>query len=90
MILRGPYFPAHDENRMASEGDVEAARNRFFKERPSNLEFLLSTRYSWMNDYTADKDRVVEMGAGAGFSKEFITSKNLVLTDFNSSNDCNK
>ena len=81
-LLRGPFFPSHAENRMKHEGDVVRARERFFRDRPRNLEFLLRKRYAWMNDYIADDARVVEFGAGAGFSKEFINAADFILTDF--------
>jgi SAM-dependent methyltransferase len=67
---------------MQHEGDVVRARERFFRERPRNLEFLLRKRYGWMNDYIADGARVVEFGAGAGFSREFIHATDFILTDF--------
>ena len=81
MILKSTYFPMHQENRMANEGDVEMARERFFRERPTALSFLLHQRYSWMKKYLVGRETVVEFGAGAGFSKEFLDCPNLLLTD---------
>ena len=81
-LLRGPFFPSHAENRMKHEGDVVRARERFFRDRPRNLEFLLRKRYAWMNDYISDSARVVEFGAGAGFAKEFVHATDFILTDF--------
>jgi len=72
---------------MKNEGDVKTARERFLNERPTNLNFLLSSRYSWMNEFTNNKKKVIEIGSGAGFSKEFIRNKNLELTDYNSPYD---
>lgn len=80
-LLPRVYFPSHNENRMVSEGDVTAARARFLTERPTNLSFLLKQRYSWMNMYLHGKERVVELGSGAGFAKEFISNPSLKLTD---------
>ena len=80
------YIPQHSENRMQLEGDLKTARRRFFHERPSNLIFLLRQRYEWMNDYLSQKENVYELGAGAGFSKEFIENKKLVLTDISGEN----
>jgi len=82
MILAKTYFPAHMENRMKNEGDLESAREFFLKHRPTNLNFLLTERYGWMNPYLEGKEKLIEVGAGAGFSKEFITNKNLKITDF--------
>lgn len=86
-MLKNSYFPIHSENRMKNEGNIELARQSFFDKRPSNLNFLLSSRYKWMNKFVADKCTVIEIGSGAGFSKEFITNKNLILTDYNSQHD---
>jgi len=83
MLLKSTYFPKHYENFMKNEGDIDAAREYFLKNRPSNLEFLLQKRYSWMNNYINEDSKVVELGSGAGFAKEFIKSDNLLLTDIN-------
>ena len=69
---------------MQHEGDVALARERFLRTKPSNLTYLLETRYLWMNAFCEGKEQVIEIGAGAGFSKEFITNSSLVLTDFDS------
>ena len=82
-MLRGTYFPKHEDNRMKSEGDLSRARKVFFETKPTNLHFLLSKRYSWMNAYLEPQQKVIELGSGAGFSQEFITKAPLILTDFN-------
>lgn len=80
-MLKKTYFPKHSENKMSDEGNVEKAR-QFYKEfKPTNLEFLLRSRYEWMNDYLDSKTEVYELGAGAGFSREFIKHPSLKLTD---------
>lgn len=81
MILPITYFPRHEENRMNSEGNVELARKRFFEEKPNNLWFLLSERFSWMNRFLSGLDSIVELGSGAGFSKTFITNNNFKTSD---------
>ena len=80
-MLKKTYFPDHADNYMSGEGDVEAARKIFFETKPNNLTYLLKKRYEWMNDYISDKDIVIELGSGAGFSREFIKQGNLTLTD---------
>ena len=80
-LLNGPYFPAHDENRMASEGDTAAARRRFLKDRFRNLDALLSQRFSWMNEHIKPGDKVVEFGCGAGFLPLYVTTGDITLTD---------
>src|SRR3990172_5326911 len=80
-MLRGTYFPRHEENRMTHEGNLEAARERFLRERPVGLTYLLQQRYSWMNEYLIGRKAVVELGAGAGFSKEFLECPTMILSD---------
>ncbi len=75
------YHPSHEENRMSDEGDVDRVRERFLSRRPSNLNFLLQSRYQWMNAYLHGAESVFELGAGAGFSKVFVQNPNLKLTD---------
>jgi SAM-dependent methyltransferase len=79
-ILGRPFFPSHGENRMANEGDVRAARESFYASRFQNLDFLLRSRYAWMNCYIRPGMNVIEIGCGAGFSPLYIREK-VVLTD---------
>ena len=81
-MLKKTYFPEHSENRMEDEGNLEKARHNFYKKKPTNLIFLLEKRFSWMNKFLEKKEFIYEIGCGAGFSKDFIKNKNLVLTDF--------
>ena len=82
-MLNKTYFPKHSENRMEDEGNLEKARFRFYDEKPTNLIFLLEKRFSWMNKFLHKKEKIYEIGCGAGFSRDFIKNKNLLLTDFN-------
>jgi SAM-dependent methyltransferase len=79
-FLSHTYFPAHSDNRMRDEGNVEKAREIFIGRRFANLDFLLRERYIWMNDYMKFDDMVVEIGCGAGFSSLYIKNK-ILLTD---------
>ena len=79
-ILGGESFFSHDLNRMSQEGDVVLARKNFIKKRFKNLDFLLKHRFEWMNKYLEDKKDIIEIGAGAGFSKFYI-NKEYTLTD---------
>lgn len=81
LLLSNTFFPSHEENRMANEGNLAGARDYYFSRRPNNLHFLLQQRFAWMNEYTQGKEQVYELGCGAGFSKVFITNPNLKLTD---------
>lgn len=80
LLLSKPYNPRHEENRMSSEGSTEYARKNFKKTRFRNLDHLLKSRYSWMNDFIRPGALVVEIGAGAGFSPLYLKERPL-LTD---------
>ncbi len=71
-LLPKTYFPSHMENRMGCEGDLWRAREKFLYAKHNNLSFLLKNRYTWMNNFIRHDDIVVEIGAGAGFSRKFI------------------
>lgn len=80
--MKKTYFPKHGENRMRHEGDVTAARAYFLKGKNRLLYHLVRERYSWMNHYIMPDDNVVlELGCGAGLSREFINHRNLILSD---------
>ena len=80
--MKTKYFPTHSQNRMKSEGNVKAARESFLHTKNKILYQLIKQRFSWMNDYIPENaENVIELGTGAGLSKQFITSKKLLLTD---------
>jgi len=81
LMLPGPFVPLHQQNLMLHEGDVELARQTFLERRPTNLEFLLSTRFSWMNDYLTNARDIVEVGSGHGLIREFLKNPALKLSD---------
>jgi SAM-dependent methyltransferase len=71
-ILGGEFFPDHDSNKMAHEGDVVGARARFLAAKPNNLRFLLEKRFDWMNAYIPPGTKALELGCGAGFVGLFV------------------
>lgn len=80
--MKNTYFPKHEKNRMRNEGDVVSAREYFLTGKNRILYHLLRQRFSWMNNYIRTTDQtVLELGCGAGLSKQFIKSKKLILTD---------
>lgn len=81
MLLRGPHSPGLNDSRMRAHGDLALHRARYFERRPSNLLFLVRSRYEWMNEYVDGLQRVVEIGAGPGFAAEIILNPNLELTE---------
>ena len=70
-----------EENRMRSIANTQIARDLYFSSKSSNLKFLLKERFDWMNKFIDEDDNGIEVGSGAGFSKEFIKNKNFKLTD---------
>ena len=71
-----------NQNRMKKVGDVQEAVNYFDSKKNKNLYFLIKNRYEWMNKFIKENDIGIEVGAGAGLSKKFITNKNLKISDF--------
>lgn len=67
---------------MRSEGDVIGARANYARRKSANLHLLLRSRFEWMNQYIAPDGWGVDIGCGAGLSKEFIRARRLLLTDF--------
>jgi hypothetical protein len=51
MIFGSKYVPTHKDNRMKNEGDVVSARAAFLNFRFPNLDYLLQSRYGWINAY---------------------------------------
>jgi SAM-dependent methyltransferase len=82
MILTKAYTPPAGAHRLTKANDVAHAREFYYQKQPTNLVFLLRERYEWMNDYIKTEDRGIEVGCGAGFSKDFIKNKHFLLTDF--------
>ena len=82
MMLTAPFMPPAAASRMQGTGDVAASRARFLEKRPGNLEYLLEKRYGWMNEFIGDDDVGIEIGCGAGLSKQYIRSHRLELTDY--------
>ncbi len=79
-LLPTTYFPSHSQNRMRSETDLEGARVEFFSRKNNNLKYLLKNRYEWMRQFIFPGDTVVEIGAGAGFSQQFVGG-GIIATD---------
>ena len=73
-------FPKQ-ENRMRTIANTKIAREIYNSSKSKNLKFLLNERFNWMNRYIKEGDVGIEVGSGAGFTKDFIKNKNLKLTD---------
>ena len=72
---------SREENKMNSVANTKKARELYYSAKSSNLKFLLEKRFSWMNKFIKDEHTGIEVGSGAGFTREFIKNKNLKLTD---------
>lgn len=82
LLLKKKFAPNHQQNKMMHEGDVVKAREYFFKRNNKNLLFLVQKRFEWMNKFI-DKEMIgIEVGAGSGFSKDYINNKNFKITDY--------
>ena len=68
-------------NKMKIIADVEKAIKEFKSKRNKNLDFLLNNRFSWMKKFIRPEDKGLEVGAGTGFSKNYIKNKNFVISD---------
>ena len=69
-------------NRMAHVGDLENSRKIFVQGDNLNLNWLLKSRFIWMNTFIRSQDTGVELGSGIAASKYFIKCKKLYTTDF--------
>lgn len=72
---------SRDANRMKTIADVKIARDIYNSTKSQNLKLLLKERFDWMNKYIGEKDVGIEVGSGAGFTKDFIKNENFKLTD---------
>ena len=70
-----------EENKMNSIANTKIARELYYSSKYPNVKFLLEKRFSWMNNFIKDDDFGIEVGSGAGFTKDFIKNKNFKLTD---------
>ncbi len=70
-----------EANRMKSIANTRVARELYYSSNSKNVKFLLDKRFSWMNKFINDEDYGIEVGSGAGFSKDFIKNKNFKITD---------
>lgn len=80
--VRPVYKPTADANRMKHAGDVARARTRFFERPTANLRVVVEGRYRWMEAFIPEGASGVELGAGAGLSREVIRRGKLLVTDY--------
>ena len=80
-LIKKIKFPKKDD-KMKNFGNINESLKYFREKKNKNLYFALKQRFDWMNKYIKEQDVGLEVGSGAGFSKEFILSKNLKISDF--------
>lgn len=61
--------------------DLNYFRRRALDESNTNIQFLLEMRYNWMRDYLSEGMKGVELGAGIGLSKNYLSEFDYELTD---------
>ena len=71
-----------EDNRMQSIADTKIARERYYSGKSNNVKYLLHKRFSWMNNFIKEDDRGIEVGSGAGFSKDFIKNKTDYINNY--------
>lgn len=70
---------------MRNVGNLLSARESWIKKENSNLDYLLSFRYSWMNEFIPENSRALEIGSGFGASEGYLRDDiQLKLSDNNS------
>ncbi len=75
-----------NENKMKSVADTSAAIKIFNDKKSKNLRFLLQNRFGWMNQFIDENDTGLEVGSGAGFTKNYIKNKNFKTSDLSNDN----
>jgi len=80
-ILKKIKFDEKD-NRMTKVRATEEVIKNYNKGKNKNLDYLLSKRFGWMNNFIQSSEVGLEVGAGPGLSKQFILNKNLKISDF--------
>ena len=60
---------------MKHEGNIPNAIGCFGSGINRNLYALVQNRFAWMNEFIVSTDVDLEVGCGAGFSKQFIKAK---------------
>jgi len=68
------------DKRSAAITDELAARQRILTP-PANLDFLLRRRTQFVRDFLPAGQRALEIGAGVGFTRQYLPGIDLVTTD---------
>ena len=85
-MLCSRFSPQNGSSRMSHAGDIQNSREDYLKGKNRNLNWLLRSRFVWMNNYIEFKQIGLELGSGIAASKEFIKCGNFSVSDFSNSN----
>ena len=81
MVL-SKFSPKNGSSRMNHAGDIQNSRESYIRKLNRNLNWLLRSRFIWMNNYIDFKDIGLELGSGIAASKEFIKCEKFLVSDF--------
>ena len=70
---------------MNHAGDITNSREVYLKRKNRNLNWLLESRFLWMNNYIDFDHLGLELGSGIAASKDFIKCSNFLSSDYSDS-----
>jgi hypothetical protein len=85
-MIFSKFLSTNGSSQMNHSGDIENAREAYIIGENKNLNWLCRSRFIWMNDYINPDDIGIELGSGIAASKDFISAKNFLVSDFSDSN----
>ena len=74
-LSQSPFNPEKDLSDKEIASIFKQRRYDFFSKNNKNLNYLLRKRYSLIEENLINKERILEIGSGAGLSKSFINAK---------------
>lgn len=84
-MIYSRYEQALGSTRMNHSGDLNSARDIYLEGKNPNLNWLIESRFAWMNEFIEYDSTGIELGAGFAPSKHFIKAKSFLVSDFNDS-----
>ena len=79
-MSQNPFNPKKDLSNREIASILKERRKDFYSKKNKNLNYLLGKRYSLIEENLINKDKILEIGSGAGISKSFINAK-FISTD---------
>ena len=84
-MIYSRYKQAIGSSRMGHSGDLNSARAIYLEGKNPNLNWLIESRFAWMNKFIVHDSTGIELGAGFAPSKNFIKAERFLVSDFNDS-----